>query len=82
MYNQRKWYRLTKPHSSLGCAIGPNGQNLILRSIKCMNELDVKINEIKALQDELERRTAIEQQAEQLIINGEYQTAIELLKTI
>ena len=82
MYNQRKWYRLTKPRSSLGCAIGPNGQNLILRSIGRMNELDVKVNEIKALQAELERRTMIEKQAEQLIINGEYQAAIELLKTI
>ena len=47
-----------------------------------MNELDVKINEIKALQAELDRRTMIEKQVEQLIIDGEYQAAIELLKTI
>lgn len=47
-----------------------------------MDTLDIKISEIKALQDELERRTVIEKQAEQLIINGEYQAAIELLRTI
>lgn len=47
-----------------------------------MSELDVKINEIKALQAELERRTAIEKQAEELIINGDYQQALEILKTI
>lgn len=37
---------------------------------------------IKALQAELERRTAIEKQAEELIVNGDYQQALEILKTI
>lgn len=47
-----------------------------------MDELDIKIKELTELQAELERRTAIEKQAEELIISGKYQQAIDLLRTI
>lgn len=37
--------------------------------------------QVKQLQEELEHRTEVEHQAEQLIVNGEYEKAKELLQT-
>lgn len=41
-----------------------------------------KVNECHKRLDELERRTEVEKQAEQLICEGKYAEAIELLNTI
>ena len=38
--------------------------------------------EIKSTQEELDRRTEVENQAIELIASGKYEDAIELLKTI
>lgn len=47
-----------------------------------MDVIDIKINELKELQAELGHRHDVEKQAEELIVKGEFQKALELLKRI
>lgn len=51
-----------------------------------MKELDKKIENLKKWQDilhaELERRTKVEQEAEELICQGKMQEAMDLLNTL
>ena len=47
-----------------------------------MDKMDEKIEEIKKLQAELERRKKIEHEAEDLISQGRCEEAIELLNTL
>ena len=44
--------------------------------------MDKKVENIKALQAELDRRTAVEKLAEKLIIDGKFEEAKELLDTL
>ena len=44
--------------------------------------MDKKVENIKALQAELDRRTAVEKLAEKLIIDGKFAEAKELLDTL
>lgn len=47
-----------------------------------MSNMDKKIKEIKELQAELDRRTAVEKLAEKMIIDGKFAEAKELLDTL
>ncbi|WP_418963383.1 hypothetical protein, partial [Butyribacter intestini] len=44
--------------------------------------MDKKVENIKALQAELDRRTAVEKLAEKMIIDGKFEEAKELLDTL
>ena len=44
--------------------------------------MDKKVENIKALQAELEHRTAVEKLAEKMIIDGKFEEAKELLDTL
>lgn len=44
--------------------------------------MDKKIEEIKAMQKELDRRREVEKEAEKLITEGKFKEAIKLLKTL
>ncbi len=47
-----------------------------------INSIDRKIDEIKELQEELNRRTLVEKEAEDLIASGKPLEAIKLLNTL
>ncbi|MBU5478054.1 hypothetical protein KQI69_02435 [Eubacterium sp. MSJ-13] len=47
-----------------------------------MGDMDKKIENIKALQTELEHRTAVEKLAEKMIIDGKFEEANELLDSL
>lgn len=47
-----------------------------------MKKIDAKIAEIKKLQEEIDHRTKVEQEAEKLISQCRFQKAMELLATL
>lgn len=49
---------------------------------KEVRAMDKKVENIKALQAELDRRTAVEKLAEKMIIDGKFEEAKELLDTL
>lgn len=59
-------------------------KEMIVEEIEIFNKkgLDMKIEEIKTMQDELNHRTSVENKASELITNCEFEKAIELLNTI